>query len=77
MASMDNLLVFLGAALRPLVFSFLFFWPGLILVRLATSGRYPRTIDPRKRDCADYEIVSVIGLLTVVGLIIFLTYLLR
>lgn len=55
---------------RFLIFSFIFFWFGYSVIKIATFGRYPRTINPKRADCADYQLVSALGLLTAVGIVI-------
>jgi hypothetical protein len=72
---MDNFLSFVGPMLKQLAFSFIFFWIGWAVIKFLTLGRYPRTINPKRADCADYQLVAVSGLLSLVGIIIFLTYL--
>lgn len=67
---MEYFLGFIGFMLRQFVFSFVFFWIGWIIIKLATVGCYPRTIDPRKPDCADYQLVSMFGLLMIVALVV-------
>lgn len=69
---MDFVLHLLGSVssflLRLLGFQLLFFWPGWLVLRLLTLGRYPRFLGPRRNATAyeDVELVSCIGLLTVV-----------
>ncbi len=55
--------------LKQLVFSFVFFWPGWLVVKMITFGRYPRSIHPAKADWLDYELLSFIGVIAVAGAI--------
>ena len=55
---------------RSLTFSVIFFWIGYLVIKMATLGRYPRTINPKRTGCADYELVSALGLLVAVGAVI-------
>ena len=72
---MDNLLGFIGSILKDFLFDIVFFWFGWAIIKIGTFGRYPRTINPKKADCADYQLVAVFGLLSLVGIIAFLAYL--
>lgn len=67
---MEAFFGFASAAFRHLLFSFIFFWFGYLLIKIATFGRYPRTINPKRADCADYQLVSALGLLSAVGMVI-------
>lgn len=67
---MEAFVGFVSSFFRYLIFSFIFFWFGYWIIKIATLGRYPRTINPKRVDCVDYELVSTLGLLTVVGMVI-------
>ncbi|WP_211450732.1 hypothetical protein [Collimonas antrihumi] len=67
---MEALVGFVSSIFRYLIFSFIFFWFGYLVIKIATFGRYPRTINPKRADCADYQLVSALGLLTAVGMVI-------
>jgi len=58
--------------LKQLVFSFVFFWPGWLVVKMITFGRYPRSIHPAKADWLDYEFLSFIGAVSVAGVVLLL-----
>lgn len=60
--------------LKQLVFSFVFFWPGWLVVKMITFGRYPRSIHPAKADGLDYELLSFIGVVAVIGALVLVTY---
>lgn len=64
---MEAVVGFLGQLLKQIVFSFVFFWPGWLVVKVLTIGRYPRSIHPGKADWFDYEFLSFIGVATVVA----------
>jgi len=63
--------------LKQLVFSFVFFWPGWLVVKMITFGRYPRSIHPAKADWLDYELLSFIGVVAVIGALVLAAYLWR
>lgn len=63
--------------LKQLVFSFIFFWPGWLVVKMFTFGRYPRSIHPAKADWLDYELLSFIGVVAVIGALVLAAYLWR
>lgn len=63
--------------LKQLVFSFVFFWPGWLVVKMITFGRYPRSIHPAKADWLDYELLSFIGVAAVIGALALVAYLWR
>ncbi len=67
---MEAFFVFVSSLFRYLIISFIFFWFGYLLIKIATFGHYPRTINPKRADCADYQLVSVLGFLTAVGMAI-------
>ncbi len=66
---METFIGFASWVFRHLIFSFIFFWFGYWVIKIATFGCYPRTINSKRTDCADYELVSALGLLTVVGMV--------
>lgn len=47
-------------------FQLLFIWPGWLVLRLLTLGRYPQFLGPRRNApaCEDVELVSCTGLVT-------------
>jgi hypothetical protein len=55
--------------LKQLVFSFVFFWPGWLVVKMITLGRYPRSIHPGKADWLHHELLSFVGVAAVAGAI--------
>lgn len=61
--------------LRQIVFSFVFFWPGWLVVKAVTLGRYPRSIHPAKADWLDYELLSFIGVFTVAAAVFLVAHL--
>lgn len=67
---MEAFFGFVSSFFRHLVFSFIFFWFGYSVIKIATLGHYPRTINPKRSDCTDYQLVSTLGLLTSVGVVI-------
>lgn len=67
---MEAVAGFTWQVLKHVLFSFVFFWPGWLLVKVVTLGRYPRSIHPCKADWLDYEALSFIGLFTVAGAIV-------
>ena len=73
---MDAIAGFLWQMLKHALFSFVFFWPGWLVVKVLTLGRCPRAIRPARADWLDYEVLSFIGLFTVVGGILLVTHLL-
>lgn len=71
---MDTLLGFAGQLLSQLVFSFVFFWPGWLAVKILTLGRYPRSIHPANTDWLDYEALSIIGVFVVVAVLVLVAH---
>ncbi|QHE88583.1 hypothetical protein [Hydrogenophaga sp. BPS33] len=69
---MDALLGFAGHLLKELLFSFVFYWPGWLAVKIITFGRYPRSLNPVDNDWLGVEVLSVIGLVVVVALGVFI-----
>ena len=63
--------------LKQLVFSFVFFWPGWLVVKMITFGRYPRSIHPATADWLDYELLSFIGVVAGIGALVLVAYLWR
>jgi hypothetical protein len=74
---METLVGLMGGILRHLAFNTLFFLVGWFVIKCLTLGRYPRTLDPRRPDSPDFELLSVFGLLVLAGSLIFLAWLLR
>lgn len=64
---METVAGFAWQVLKQLVFSFVFFWPGWLVVKIITLGRYPRSIHPGKADWLDYELLSFIGVVAAAG----------
>lgn len=64
---MDAVASFVGHLLKQLLFSFVCFWPGWLVVKLLTLGRYPRSIHPSKADWLDHELLSFVGAATLVA----------
>lgn len=67
---MEAVAGFAWQVLKHIVFSFVFFWPGWLVVKVFTLGRYPRSIHPGKADWLDYELVSFIGLVAVAAALV-------
>lgn len=74
---MEAVAGFAWQVLKQFVFSFVFFWPGWLAVKMITLGRYPRSIHPAKADWLDYELLSSIGVVTVIGALVVVAYLWR
>lgn len=72
---MEAVAGFAWQVLKQFVFSFVFFWPGWLVVKALTLGRYPRSIHPCKADWLDYELLSLIGLVTVVAAVLLVAHL--
>ena len=72
---METVAGFAWQVLKQLVFSFVFFWPGWLVVKIITLGRYPRSIHPEKADWLDYELLAFIGVVTVAGAIFLIAHL--
>lgn len=72
---MEVVVGFAWQVLKQIVFSFVFFWPGWLVVKMITFGRYPRSIHPANADWLDYELLSFIGVVTVFGAFIVVVYL--
>lgn len=68
---MDTLLGLLGRMLGSVVFTAIFFWPGWLALNILTLGRYPRVRGPRRNvdDLMEVEMVSIVGVMTVIALI--------
>jgi hypothetical protein len=71
---METFIGFVFWFFRILFVGFFFFWFGYSVIKIATFGRYPRTINPKRADCTDYQLVSAFGLLTAVGIVILASY---
>ncbi len=71
---MEFVLGLIGAVLRWLAFCAIFFWPGWLVLNVLTLGRYPRVRRPDRNigDPLEVELVSVVGLLSVVAVIVLL-----
>lgn len=67
---MEAVVGFAWQVLKQIVFSFVFFWPGWLVVKIITLGRYPRSIHPAKADWLDYELLSFVGVVTVLGALV-------
>ncbi len=72
---METVAGFAWQVLRQFVFSFVFFWPGWLVVKAVTLGRYPRSIWPGQADWPDYEVLSLIGVVTVATAFVLTAYL--
>lgn len=64
---METVAGILWQVFKQAIFSFVFFWPGWLVVKILTLGRYPRSIHPARTDWLDYEVLSVIGVFAVLG----------
>jgi hypothetical protein len=76
---MEYVAGFFVALLRWLAFYAIFFWPGWLVLRIITLGRFPRLRRPSRdvEDFVDVQVVSFIGFITVVGICIVGASLLR
>jgi hypothetical protein len=74
---MEAVVGFAWQVLKQIVFSFVFFWPGWLVVKIITLGRYPRSIHLAKADWLDYELLSFVGVVAVVGAVVLAAYLWR
>ncbi len=72
---METVAGFAWQVLKQLVFSFVFFWPGWLVVKIITLGRYPRSIHPARADWIDYEFLSFVGVASVIGAWFLVAYL--
>jgi len=72
---METVAGFAWQVLKQLVFSFVFFWPGWLVVKMITLGRHPRSIHPAKADWLDYEFLSFVGVAAVIGTWVLVAYL--
>lgn len=74
---MEAVVGFAWQVLKQIAFSFVFFWPGWLVVKIITLGRYPRSIHPAKADWLDYELLSLVGVVAVFGALVLVAYLWR
>jgi hypothetical protein len=74
---MEAVVGFAWQVLKQIVFSFVFFWPGWLVVKIITLGRYPRSIHPAKADWLDYELLSFVGVVAVLGALVLMACLWR
>lgn len=72
---METFAGFVWHVLKQILFSFVFFWPGWLMVKIITLGRYPRSIHPDKTDWLDYEVLSFVGIVAVAGATFFVAHL--
>lgn len=72
---METVAGFAWQVLKQLVFSFVFFWPGWLVVKIITLDRYPRSIHPARADWLDYEFLSFVGVAAVIGAWFLVAYL--
>ncbi len=74
---MEAVVGFAWQVLKQIAFSFAFFWPGWLVVKIITLGRYPRSIHPAKADWLDYELLSFVGVVAVLGALVLMACLWR
>ncbi|ESH95102.1 hypothetical protein B551_0219935 [Cupriavidus sp. HPC(L)] len=49
------------------LFQFVLYWPGWLVLKIVTLGRYPAS--PMRRDAwYEFELVAVVGMLAIVGI---------
>lgn len=76
---MEYIAGFCAALLRVFVFEAIFFWPGWLVMRVITLGRFPRLRKPSRdvEDFFDVQVISFVGFIAVVGGSILVATLLR
>jgi len=76
---MEYVAGFCAALLRSLAFYAVFFWPGWLVLRVITFGRFPRLRKPSRHveDLFDVQFVSFIGFIAIVGPCVLLVPLMR
>lgn len=72
-----SLLEFIVSLVKHLIWNTFLFGVGCFIVKCLTLGRYPRTLDPRKPDSPDFQILAFVGLLGIVAAVIFFAWLSR
>ena len=72
---MDVVLSLLGGIFKQLAFELLFFWPGWLVLKVLTFGKFPKLTKPGRdiNDYGDVQAVSYFGvfvvLLALVGIV--------
>jgi len=71
---MEYILGFIGFMLRQLAFVAIFFWPDGLVLNILTLGRFPGVCKlDRDLGYPEAELISVLGLLIVVGIVVLVT----
>ncbi|WP_420225587.1 hypothetical protein [Pigmentiphaga litoralis] len=76
---MEYIAGFVIHVLRSLAFCAVFFWPGWLVLRVMTFGRFPRLRKPSRdvEDLSDVEVISFIGFVSLMGLVILVATLMQ
>lgn len=68
---MEAVVTFFDFAFKLLAFEFAFFWPGYVVLKALTFGKYPRlTVSGKEmKDYGDMQVVAYFGLFVVLAVV--------
>lgn len=65
---MEPVIGFVARLAMYVLFQFVLYWPGWLVLKIVTLGRYPAS--PLRREAwYEFELVAVVGMLAVAGIV--------